>query len=241
MVSGYATLRPRSELLEVLASIAAYQDRMYANGKSAKKKRWGRAGAWCIVRQREIAAWYARFLTRFGRPERAIAMSRRTLNYQLAGLERDRFLARQQRHTRARKGTGRKLDLRPSLYTFTTLGRLWISRRIGWVASPLDHLAVQRIAQSGVNSELVSSTSLSSVVDKTPTTRKGENPRKSAALRRRTSSTASRAAAPRPAKSAVRGRKGGARRSSIGAKSRPGRARKAANARNGRRRASRST
>src|SRR5712664_2801286 len=170
-------------VLEVLASIAAFQDAMYLQGKSAKKKRWGKAGSWTIVRQEEIAAWYSRMLNRFGHQA---TVGRRTLCYWFKGLIRDGYLhSDTERHTNQRGSS--KLDLRPSIYKFTPLGRLWISRRQGWVANPVDHLAVQRIAQSGVNPESESSTSLSSAVDKAPTAPRG----KTTAARRRTASTAS--------------------------------------------------
>ena len=180
------TLRPRHELLEVLASIAAYQDAQC----DGSRPRWGRAGAWCIVRQGEIVKWYGRLLKRFGCPIATIC--RRTLNYHLAGLVRDRFLTREQRHRTNPRGTGRKLDLRPSIYKFTALGRLWIKRR-GYVATnPLDHLAVQRIAQSGFNYEVNSSTSLSSAVDKAPTAPTKQTPRKTAAALTKRPSSSSR-------------------------------------------------
>jgi hypothetical protein len=128
---GYAVAKPRFELLEVLASIAAYQDSKY----TGKGPRWGRAGAWCIVRQAEILKAYERFLKRYGRPG---TMCRRTLNYQLAGLKRARFIhADTCRHTGIR-GSG-KLDLRPSIYKFTSLGRLWIKRRLAQVANPVGY------------------------------------------------------------------------------------------------------
>ena len=162
-MSGYATVKPRLELLEVLAGIAAYQDAQW----KGEGPRWGRAGAWCIVRQSEIIRWYGRLLTRFGRSAELSAISRRTLNYQLAGLQRARYIERQQRHVKDSRT--RKLRLRPTIYKFTTLGRLWIKRRIGWVLNPLDHPAVQIFAQSGFNNEENSSTSLSRAVDKPPT------------------------------------------------------------------------
>ena len=167
-MSYTATIRPRLELLEVLASIAAYQDAQW----KGKGVRWGRAGAWCIVRQEQIIAWWSRMMKRHG--YQVVAMSRRTLNYQLAGLRRDRYLTVEQRHRRRPGRPGRdhragELDLRPSLYKFGTLGRLWIKRRLGWVTNPIDLLAVQRIAPSGFNGEVNSSTSLSRAVEKTST------------------------------------------------------------------------
>lgn len=197
-MSAYAPTRPRWELLEVLSSIAAYQDRKWLL-TGGRGPRWGMAGAWCIVRQSEILKWRERFLKRYGVPITAIC--RRTLNYHLAGLVRDRFLAREPRHITNVRGGRRRLDLRPSLYKFTTLGRLWIKRTQGWVANPLDHRAVQKVAQSGFNNEENSSTSLSSVVDKAPTTGRA---RKTAALRRRASSSARRAS-PGPSKAPSRG------------------------------------
>jgi hypothetical protein len=191
--AGYATQRsPRGfELLEVLSSIAAYQDAQF----KGKGPRWGKAGVWCIVRQVEIIAWYQRFLKRFGRLD---TICRRTLSYQVAGLKRRGFLqAETQRHQRDRR-TG-KLALRPSIYVFTTLGRLWIKRRMGWVANPFDHLAVQKTAQSGFKPVINSSTSLSSAVDKAPTAEGG----KTAKLRRRSSSRIA-GIARRPAKALVR-------------------------------------
>lgn len=162
-----ATLRPRLELLEVLASIAAYQDAQW----KGKGPRWGRAGAWCVVRQVQILAWYARMMKRHGFP--VVEMCRRTLNYHLAGLRRDRFLTVEQRHRRrpGRPGQHRagELDLRPSLYKFTTLGRLWIKRRLGWVTNPIDLLAVQNLAQSGFHAVEISSTSSSRAVHKSRT------------------------------------------------------------------------
>src|SRR5688572_12860514 len=65
-VRGYATLRPRPMLLEVLASIARYQHRMHEAGRSAKNIRWGREGAWTIVHQAVILAWYERVMKRLG-------------------------------------------------------------------------------------------------------------------------------------------------------------------------------
>jgi hypothetical protein len=160
---SYATLRPRLEILEVLASIAAYQDSQW-NGKGV---RWGRAGAWCVVRQEAIVAWWSRMMKRYG--YQVVTMCRRTLNYQLAGLRRDRYLTVEQRHRR-RPGKGHRageLDLRPSLYKFTTRGQLWIKRRQGWVENPIALSAVQTIAQSGYTSSENSRKSLSSAVDKT--------------------------------------------------------------------------
>jgi hypothetical protein len=212
-VSGYATLRPRHELLEVLASIAAYQDAQFAAGKSAMNIRWGRAGAWAIVRQGEIIYWYERLLRRFGVPIATIC--RRTLNYQLAGLVRDRFLTREQRHIAARKPRGtRKLDFRPSLYKFTTLGRLWIKRRGYVAASALAPSRVQTLAQSGFNSEGESSTSLLNAVgkastqsDRVPPKGGGKEPPKTAALRARTRSSTHRAVLPTAKRSAGKNRK----------------------------------
>jgi len=171
-VSSYVTAKPRLELLEVLAGIAAYQDAQW-KGEGA---RWGRAGAWCIVRQSEIIRWYGRLLTRFGRPAELSAISRRTLNYQLAGLQRARYIDRQQRHIKDART--RKLRLRPTIYKFTMLGRLWIKRRIGWVLNPLDHPAVQKFAQSGFNHEENSSNSLSRAVDKASTASARKPPRR---------------------------------------------------------------
>jgi len=204
-VSGYVTLKPRFELLEVLSSIAAYQDSKFVG----KGKRWGRAGSWCIVRQPVIIAWYQAFLRRFGFPD--ATMCRRTLNYQVAGLKRRGYLhAETQRHQRHQAGRrAGELDLRPSIYKFTSRGQLWIKRRMGWVANLVAPSAVQRIAQSGFNPDLNSSNSLSSAVDKTPTARGG----KTAKLRRRTSSGTA-GAMRRPGKALVR-------------KGPPGRARKA--------------
>lgn len=162
-MSSYVTEKPRLELLEVLAGIAAYQDAKWMGDGP----RWGRAGAWCIVRQSEIILWYGRLLKRFGRPEQLSTICRRTLNYQLAGLQRARYIERQQRHISDPRT--RMLKLRPTIYKFTTLGRLWIKRRIGWVLNPLDHPAVQKFAQSGFNSGVNSLTSLSRAVDKAPT------------------------------------------------------------------------
>lgn len=182
MTPGYAVAKPRLELLEVLAGIAAYQDAQWRG----KGPRWGRAGAWCIVRQSAIMAWYTRMLVRFGRPAKAATICRRTLNYQLAGLERDRYIAREQRHTSHRRG---KLDLRPSLYKFTSLGRLWIKRRLGWVTNPLDLVAVQKLAQSGFNSEVNSLNSLSRAVDKSSTARGAPRRGKRRQVQRHTASS----------------------------------------------------
>lgn len=214
-MSGYATLRPRWELLEVLSGISAWQDGKY----TGTGKRWGRVGAWCITRQRVIIAWYARLLKRYGRPAELCTISRRTLNYQLAGLERDRYIERTQRHRYHpdnRRGDHHpragKLDLRPSLYKFTTLGKLWIKRHHSWVENPLSLLAVQRVAQSGFNSDLYSLKNLSRSVDKSPTDRAGKPTKKSAAMRRPVATLTSRAVR-RPAKAPVRkGPKPGGRR-----------------------------
>lgn len=200
-LAGYAVAKPRWELLEVLASIARYQDTMFHAGRSAKNVRWGRVGAWTIVRQEEIIAWYARLMKRFGRPDELASICRRTLNYQLAGLERGKYISREQRHTN-RRGT-RKLDLRPSLIKFSTLGRLWISRHVRGVANPLEQLAVQKTAQSGFNGEGESSTSLSRAVDRTPTAPGASRRGKTAAARARVSSSISRAPRP-PSKAQVR-------------------------------------
>lgn len=181
-MTGYAPEKAHFEILEVLAAIAAYQDSKFVPGQG---KRWGRAGAWCIVRQATIRAWYERLLKRY---ERAAAqLSRRTLQYHLAALKRSGHLKSTQRHTTQRDSN--KLALRPSIYEFTVRGRLWISRRAGWVENPAALLAAQKIAQSGFNPDLNSSTSLSRAVDKTPTARGASRPGKSAAARRRTSSS----------------------------------------------------
>jgi hypothetical protein len=202
MTAGYATQRsPRGfELLEVLSSIAAYQDSKF----TGKGKRWGKAGAWCIVRQRVILAWYEALLKRFGRPD---TICRRTLSYQVAGLKRRGFIhAHTQRHQRHRGGVRHgELDLRPSIYKFTSLGRLWIKRRMGWVENPIALSAVQKVAQSGLHDDLISPTSLSRAVDKSPPASGG----KTRELRMRRRSSIARPA-PRPRKAPVR--KGAAKR-----------------------------
>jgi hypothetical protein len=180
----------------VLAQIAAYQDAQW----KGRGPRWGRAGAWCIVRQREIIAWWGRWMKRQGYP--VTTMSRSTLNYQLAGLRRERYMVSEQRHL-AGRGT-RKLVLRPSLHKFTALGRLWIKQRLGWVTNPVDLSAVRHLGQSGFNNEVNSSTSLSRAVDKAPTALGASRQGKSAALRRRTRASNTRRAAPAPGKALSR-------------------------------------
>lgn len=204
-LAGYAPQKPHFEILEVLASIAAYQDSKFVPGKG---KRWGRAGAWCIVRQGVIRGWYERLLKRYERS--AAVLCRRTLQYHLAALRRSGHLRSQQRHVGEYELDGRgrtrsrKLVLRPSLYELTTRGRLWVSRHAAWVENPAALLAAQKIAQSGFNPVLNSSTSLSRAVDKAPTAPGG----KTAALRARARSTIA-SSAPRRQKGA--GQKGPAR------------------------------
>lgn len=73
------------------------------------------------------------------------AMSRRTLNRHLAALERGQVIARQRRHSRHHSG---KLRMRATLYTFPTVGMLWISRLNGFAKIPSGRLAVSKMAQS---------------------------------------------------------------------------------------------
>ena len=198
---GYAPAKPHFELLEVLAAIAAYQDSKFEPGKG---KRWGRAAAWCIVRQVVIRGWYHRLFKRYERP--AGLMCRRTLQYHLAALRNLGHLRIVTRH----EGEPRtnKLELRPSLYEFTARGRQWISRRAGWVENPRALVAAQKIAQSGLNFDPYSSTSLSSAVDKSPTAGKNQHPRQTAAMRARSSSTSD--SEPRGLKALVRKEAAGA-------------------------------
>jgi len=226
--AGYVPAKPHFEILEVLASIAAYQDSKFIPGEG---KRWGRVGAWCIVRQAVVLGWYQRLYKRFERP--AGAMCRRTLQYHLAALRKLGHLRTVTRHQGQRYT--RKLDLRPSLYEFTARGRLWISRRAGWVENSAALAAAQKIAQSALNNDLYSSTSLSSAVGKSSTAKKGQTPRKGAALRARTSST-SHSRPPGP-KTLVRKGAPARTRKVRRSKSASTRATKASARRNGRRRA----
>ncbi len=73
------------------------------------------------------------------------AMSRRTLNRHLNGLERMTAINRMQRHQRGRYG---ELRLRATLYTFGKLGVLWIKRLGTSAAVPLGRPAVPKMAQS---------------------------------------------------------------------------------------------
>lgn len=226
MSAGYAPAKPHFELLEVLASIAAFQDSKYA----AQGKRWGKAGAWCIVRQGVIRGWYERLFKRYERP--AGELSRRTLQYHLAALKRSGHLRTVERHTTEPRS--RKLKLRPSLYVFTARGRQWISRRAGWVENPAALLAAQKIAQSGFNPDPYSSTSLSRAVDKASTARHG----KTAKLRAQARSTI---AGELPGKALSRGEGGDRPRGSQRSKGASGRAQEAATPRKRRRTARRTS
>jgi hypothetical protein len=210
---GYATLRPRHLLLDVLASIASYADRKHhqERERGQDKRRVGLVGAWCIASQTAILDWHARMMKRLGWSPASCTMCRRTLNYHLAALERDRYIERTQRHRYHpdnRRGIKHpragKLDLRPTLYKFTSLGRLWIKRRVDREQIPLGRLAVQEIAQSGLNSELRLSKPMSGAVDKSPTApAKGRG--KTAALRRPVPTLTSRPLqGPAPRRSATR-------------------------------------
>jgi len=154
----------RLDLLDTLASIAAYQAQVWRPGQErygAYRPYGDNPAVWCIVRQRKIIAWHLADLKRLGHE---LAICRRTLAYHLAGLIHAGYIKRETRHI----GDGRsKLKLRPSLYTFTNLGRLWIKRTLGRGPNRSRRLAVQNVAQSGSNPEPLSLTSFKSAVDKT--------------------------------------------------------------------------
>lgn len=206
MQGHYATLKPRIELLEVLYNLAAFQ------GRAVKK-------IWCIVRQSVLIREYLRYMKRYGRDQ--LTMSRRTLNYQLAGLVRDRFLRRQPRPTRNPK-TGKPI-FRPTLYELTTRGNLWVKKRLGWVKNPSGRLRVQKVALSSFKSVVSSSTAFNSAVDKAPTAPQEKGHEKTVSARRIVRSTISQAL-PRPSKALIRRGPGTVQ----------GRARKPAAQRNGR-------
>ena len=148
----YPTKGLRLDLLGVLAAIARYQHRKF-NGKG---KRWGkfvmngrdRPQVWTIVRHSAILAWYFAWLCTIGH---GFTLCRRSLCYQLAGLKAAGFILSEKRHKRAPAGSGRKLDLRPSVYTFTPKGRDWVKNNASILANPFGRPAVQNFAESGFN------------------------------------------------------------------------------------------
>jgi len=120
-VATDAAKTPRFDVFLALASLAARFDR-----------------PWIIVTQRKLLE---RVRATTGR-----ALSRRTLNRHLAGLERDRVINRLRRHRRGRYGD---LELRATLYTFGQFGILWIKRLRGAASIPLGRRAVPDSALSG--------------------------------------------------------------------------------------------
>jgi hypothetical protein len=119
-VASDAALKPSFNVFLALVSLAAHFERR-----------------WIIVSQRKLLE---RVRGTTGR-----AMSRRSLNRHLAGLERDHVVNRLRRHQRKRTG---ELELRPTLYTFGAMGALWIRRLRGAATIPLGRLAVPKTAPS---------------------------------------------------------------------------------------------